>query len=329
MITSVKIERLRGIKEGELNNLTPLTVLVGGNGSGKSTVLEALQIGAASTPQIQVWYSVYRRKGVDKGFQWLFWGYNENGEISISIETNKNAQRDIVISCKDRSLKRKENSPDKAHWVKLDIPIIKPDLARHHRDESTILPGVEWISILEPYPGTFPNLAELWSSLKQQGKHQLTNDIIREIIPDFDTLDALYSNGDFVLHNSFRTQGKGSVPVAFSGDGIHALVRFCLELGLSQGGTVLIEEPEVHQHYRTMHLTAKVIWAAIKRDIQVILTTHSLEFIDALLEACPDDADVNALSIVRTNLVEGSLLTRRYSGEETLLARREIQDDLR
>ena len=45
MYSSVKIENLRGIREGVVEDLAPLTVLVGPNNSGKSTVLEGLYLG--------------------------------------------------------------------------------------------------------------------------------------------------------------------------------------------------------------------------------------------------------------------------------------------
>ena len=41
MITKLSIKNFRGIGEGELE-LAPLTILLGGNNSGKSTILEAL-----------------------------------------------------------------------------------------------------------------------------------------------------------------------------------------------------------------------------------------------------------------------------------------------
>jgi AAA15 family ATPase/GTPase len=46
MIGSLKIERFRGISSGCLDEFTPLTVIVGPNGSGTSTVLEAFHIAA-------------------------------------------------------------------------------------------------------------------------------------------------------------------------------------------------------------------------------------------------------------------------------------------
>jgi predicted ATP-dependent endonuclease of OLD family len=41
MITKLRIKNFRGIKEGEIE-LAPLTILLGGNNSGNTTILEAL-----------------------------------------------------------------------------------------------------------------------------------------------------------------------------------------------------------------------------------------------------------------------------------------------
>ena len=45
----------------------------------------------------------------------------------------------------------------------------------------------------------------------------------------------------------------------------------------------MLEEPEVHEHPAAMRQSARAILAAIRRDIQIILSTHSVELIDALL----------------------------------------------
>ena len=42
MIRSVEIKNFRGIQDGKLEDLTPLVILVGPNGCGKSTILDAL-----------------------------------------------------------------------------------------------------------------------------------------------------------------------------------------------------------------------------------------------------------------------------------------------
>src|SRR6266571_6439785 len=47
MIEKLEIENYRGIAHGEISGLAPLTILVGPNSSGKSTVLEALLLSAS------------------------------------------------------------------------------------------------------------------------------------------------------------------------------------------------------------------------------------------------------------------------------------------
>ena len=66
----------------------------------------------------------------------------------------------------------------------------------------------------------------------------------------------------------------------------------------------------------------------MKRGIQVILTTHSLEMIDSLL-ALADDGELDKMAFYRANLEEGQLKTHRLSGKEASVARTEIEDDLR
>jgi predicted ATPase len=54
VITAIEIEGLRGIRQGALQGLAPLTVLTGPISSGKSTVLEALSVVAAPQPFLQL-----------------------------------------------------------------------------------------------------------------------------------------------------------------------------------------------------------------------------------------------------------------------------------
>src|SRR5262245_64220493 len=49
MLKALKIEGLRGIASANLEDLAPLTILVGPNGSAKSTVLEAAGVACAGT----------------------------------------------------------------------------------------------------------------------------------------------------------------------------------------------------------------------------------------------------------------------------------------
>jgi AAA15 family ATPase/GTPase len=75
--------------------------------------------------------------------------------------------------------------------------------------------------------------------------------------------------------------------------------------------------------------SAKIIAAAVQRNVQVILTTHSLELIDALLGEAKDRDLLDKLAVFRTNLTEGQLATSRISGADAAFSRQQIEDDLR
>ena len=73
LISSIEITNFRGIREGKLENLTPLTILVKPNGCGKSTVLDAMLIGTSQYPGTGVTHVVQRHSDVKEGDRWLFW----------------------------------------------------------------------------------------------------------------------------------------------------------------------------------------------------------------------------------------------------------------
>jgi len=145
------------------------------------------------------------------------------------------------------------------------------------------------------------------------------------VFPGVNNVEILTENGEPILH---FVLSEYSVPASLAGDGILSLLRLSLELAASGGGVALLEEPEVHQHPGAIQQSARAILAAVRRQIQVVLTTHSLELIDALLGAS-SDLDLDRLSLYRLQLQEGKLKSSRLSGPEIAFARAEIEDDLR
>ena len=93
VISSIEITRFRGIREGKLEDLTPLVVLVGPNGCGKSSVLDALLIAANPVPGEAVVRTVRRHQGVEQGPAWLFWRAETQNPPEITVASAKNSLR--------------------------------------------------------------------------------------------------------------------------------------------------------------------------------------------------------------------------------------------
>lgn len=45
----------------------------------------------------------------------------------------------------------------------------------------------------------------------------------------------------------------------------------------------MVEEPEVYQHPRSIRQQARALLAAMRRGVQLVVTTHSLELIDEVV----------------------------------------------
>lgn len=116
--------------------------------------------------------------------------------------------------------------------------------------------------------------------------------------------------------------------MTLAGDGIRTFLQVALNLATLRGGLVLIEEPETHQHPGAIRRTAKVLLAAVRRGVQVVVTTHSLELIDDVLDEADDD-DLARLALFNLALRDGELRSARYSGTDVAFARTELERDLR
>lgn len=337
MIDGVHIENLRGIRAATLGGLTPLTVLVGPNGSGKSTVLDAVLLGGSRKPAAAAGHVVKRRSSLRHGARWLFRGGQEEttAVAGISVSGTRFSARKLAWSearilpdLRRRLVERGAEGPYSAIQVEVADDRADVAFAADNTFESSegivalMYPGGR---IVDPQLGL--PLEELYSRITERGMRSFVLDLVRQVVPTLEALEVLTHHNDPRLHLTFS---DGSVPVAVSGDGVRALLRICLELGAGErGGVYLLEEPEMHQHPGAMRQSAHAIAAAVGRGAQILLSTHSLELIDALLDHL-DEAALHSLSLHRLRLSrDGVLATSRLEGAEILASRDEIKDDLR
>jgi len=338
VISSIEITRFRGIREGKLEDLTPLVVLVGPNGCGKSTVLDALLIGASPTPAEAVVRTVRRHHGVEQGPLWLFWRGETQNPPGVVVRSAKGPGRRCHLSWEAMS------SEERGKLAKITCLVDWPGtpgisskscaatFARRSRYDQckggTVagLDGVSEIRLIESdRDERQAPLHELYTATRRAGRQGEARAIIAQLIPHMRDLEILTEADKPIMYLVYE---DCAVPVALSGDGIRALARVTLELASRPAGVVLLEEPEVHQHPGAIRQTMRAVLAAVRRDIQVILTTHSLELIDALLAESSDE-DLEKFSLYRLELEDGRLISVRMPGPDVAFSRNQIENDLR
>ena len=325
MISSVEITRFRGIREGKLEDLTPLVVLVGPNGSGKSSVLDALLIGAAPVVSDAVGQAAVRHQGVKWAAQWLLWRTGEYGPAEIDVTTPTKMTRRCRLAPEPLQPNRIRWNVHSGDSRGEGVVVVNPP-GHSGGGGALLLDDVRQVRIVEsPRERTQSRLHELLTQCIQRGQRSEVRAAIAEVVPDVKDIVILTEGDSPIVHLEYPDY---SIPAALAGDGIHSLLRTALELISTANGVVLFEEPEVHQHPGAIRQTMRAILAAVRRDIQVILTTHSLELIDCLLAESSDE-DLERLSLYRLQLDDGALVSHRMSGPDVSFARTQIENDLR
>ncbi|HLK55449.1 MAG TPA: AAA family ATPase [Chthonomonadaceae bacterium] len=324
MIRSIEIKNLRGIQEGKLDDLTPLTILVGPNGCGKSTILDALLIGANPIPEVN--QAFIRRPGLNDRERWLSWKGKREIAIEIAVATYERGIRQTRLSVPQPSI------PQTGFQISIEqtniAETIKVELGQKNSGSLSPLIGVPSLKLLEGnVKGNIPNLPQLLTEVLVQGSEETVNSLVKELIPNATGLRILVDSSNAPLvHLQFSDH---AVPVAVTGDGLQTLLRLSLELLAFPGGVVLFEEPEVHQHPRAIYQSGRAIFAAVRRGIQVIIATHSIDLIDSLLAEVKSDEELARISVFRLALQEGCLRSSRLTGSEAISLRTTIEEDLR
>lgn len=325
LITSITIDRLRGIKHGEVSGLTGLSILLGPNGCGKSTVLEALLIGGAPLLGDAVGRAVRRRVETRFGLPWLFWERGAEGDIEISV-ANLEAFDSTTVW---------QSAPGEAAARTLQRGVaVGPDIQVAFEPDNTYRASrggrpAPFLRLIESSPGAIhAPLPPLFTDADLAGGLPFVDEVLRELVEDYDGL-KIQSDPDSqaVL---FLIRGGRQVPVSLSGEGISALIRMLLELAICRPhGTALLEEPEAHQYPRSIRLLARGVVEAIRRGVQVVVTTHSLELVQNLLHFAGEAAVLASTSVHLLRLRDNVLTATRLDGESARFQVEEMEADLR
>jgi energy-coupling factor transporter ATP-binding protein EcfA2 len=355
VIRSIEIKGLRGIREGKLTDLTPLVVLVGPNGSGKSTIIDALLIAANPNPPAAIGQAVARRERVYAGARWLLWKAGQDGPAELVVRADSESRR-FTLAITDRTKDYTQIEGKVTEYGDRDQSLSESNITAHfqggvpggYSGGVKGFDGVPEVRILDRRAtGDWPPLHQLYTTAVEQGLHKDVIASIRTLVPTLEDIQILAPGDVPVVYLSFgASAGRYAVPAALVGDGIRLLLDLTLELATRPGGVVLMEEPEAHMHPGAIRQCARAILLAVRRGVQVVLSTHSLELIDALVGES-SDADLEKLSLYRLKLQVGTtttfdergqgpgvrdagiLMSSRLAGPDVAFSRREIEDDLR
>lgn len=324
MIENLTVENYRSFQNYSMNNLKRVNLLTGLNNSGKTSLLEAVEILAAAGETRHLLDISARREEyiVKDDSEQLLLGdpraffYHRTLKSPIKIGTTK---WNVELKVDRPEIESVGYNEGEVLLVERNgIPFTSPRIHIPTRlkggfngdDRRASWGGV--ISHFERfcpvlYLGTnkigFTKIASLWDELTKEGSEELAQDALR-------LLDGRVSRIEFISTERriyIGLNGKRQLaPIGSHGEGMQRMFGIALMLASVKGGILLVDEIDTGLHYSVLaDMWKLVIGTAIKNDIQVFATTHSLDCLRGLNEACqanPEYASEISLQTIKRNL---------------------------
>ena len=343
MITSVTIESFRGVREGGVDGLAPISILVGPNNTGKSTVLEALAIAGMGGAVADIAGLVLRRGGPPhdalgravargasrasvslmtiEGNAWTS-ALSFGGDLRFDMleEARRTGSRDPMIPCHVAAT-RGGRSVQMVCYVD---PSGRCSDSLREGGGSLLGDAFAFVDI-EAVRGAGA-LEDAYTRIDQAGQLGTVVKALSRSMPGLTDLRILKLGSDFVLHTFFADGPP--VPAYVAGDGFKRFLELAAAVVGKDKSVVLLEEPESFQHPRYLQELATLLHLAAKEGTQIILSTHSIELIDLLLNA-PEAEGQPYPAVHRLRLHEGKLRATSIPRESALFGRENLLEDLR
>ncbi|MCC7429812.1 AAA family ATPase, partial [bacterium] len=315
-LEKITIENFRGITQSStVSGFNKMTILVGPNNSGKSTLLESIFLGTCEGVAGNFYkilgFVVYRRG--DFGNATISKTFNEEKPVLFNFElSNENFvkikltnQKNSVLINYSTNIVSKRDKP--SQWE------VNYNELLNSKIFLKFLGKVQFIDTKAVMQNK--QLEDIYRDFESQNKTQAFVKMLSENSQALSKLTdfrlSLEEDGTTVLFASFdREPPNHRHPAYFLGDGAKKLMQVFGTIANCKDGICLLEEPEAFQHPKYSNLLVKIFEDAIyKNNTQIILCTHSLEFVDSILENFNElgEDKLNDVSILQTELVEGKL----------------------
>ncbi len=330
------LRRFRGIVEGEIK-LSKLTVLVGPNNAGKTSILEALLLAHGVhlrvlgrltvaailshihqtlesrglvhllhqyTSRAVVWYSVARGDWalvIDRLGDALVLYYVASRDISIEWLLKAHTS---AIEAKAHTIVK--TSVTNGSWTVLGG---HGSTCVGGRDEGVVVSALLVRPDLEHF--VFNQLYQNWLDITTKGATRRAALWVSGIAGEqyADILAEPFLGGKPTLY-AYRARDGARIRLGDLGDGVTLLMAARLAVEYADPQLLLWDDVESHMNPRTLQLLALWLAELVDHGKQVVVTTHSLEAATTIADMC-DDA-----RIVRLTLRDGRLATEYYSAED-------------
>ncbi len=286
MITNITLKNFKCFREVSINPKL-LTVLIGPNGTGKSSVLQALLLLKQSVGegQLQIQGDCVNLSGPDDVIpNFLPQELTSRGEIRIGLNTDRDNSGLNFWAAFNRGL-RLLDPEEINHSIPIDVPGSFSPMGRI-LSSLTVVPAIRGFSRPKYNLGS-NHYRQLPLDLRFDGQEeQLATNLVYSRPLEEKLSEAMVRvteagiRAEMIPSNSIAVKslhGTRATNIVAEGSGTNTLILpFHQLIESGKGSTVLIEEPEIHLHPKAQADLAEVMAETAKaEDKQIIMTTHS------------------------------------------------------
>lgn len=307
----ITLESYKVFSNFEIDRLNRINIIAGTNNSGKTTLLEAIYLLCnqndvaslfdltKSRGKVQEIDPHYLKEGI--GDKSRISGKFNNFGVSLLLEKYEDPEvdklDDYVTSIKMDGRIDEQNLSTTIHTYEFNA------MKREYQQIQHICNSF----LSSPYMYNIDKLVALYNKTletKIEGilAYDLVIDFVKKIDPSIQRIFYTEDQGQkkFVVDSSKFTDRN--VDLTSYGEGIFRVFELALSFASCKNGVLLIDEFETAIHYSLLiEFTKFVQKLAIKFNVQVFLTTHSKECIDAFVKNEYHNEDISAY-LISSNL---------------------------
>lgn len=340
-IKSIKIKNYRGIKELEIDKLNNINILLGDNNAGKTSLLEAIQIFLNPTlytlSKISSQRNNYKTEIRMNPLDSLYYLFNVQSSTPhfFSIEGKiKNEKKKVRISAKK----------EKIYQIDIDNPTTN---SQHEIDnyiyELEANKDLEKLELNKNSDLSFKLVPQSFNVYFVQTIEHMINDVFVELLKskeikdkailllkefDEDIVDIRYIPEENNYIPKIEVINGEYIPIALYGDGLKKALTMLNAILKAKNGVLLIDEYETALHTSIMKKVFRFMADIAKlQNVQLFLTTHSIEAVDKFLEA--NNSILSDISIIRLKKKAEKTYAKILTGEEALVNREKYNLELR
>jgi len=348
MFKQIEIKNFRGIKELKVENLKKFNVFVGDNGSGKTSILDAVYISInPNNPDLPRRTNEFRKidEISERSWKALFNNFDSDNNISINSLLTENKKRNIQIEAmfefqKEEYLKSlgkvsKTSSDSKMKKniiglnIKFDVNGKKYE-SGINQQEQRMPDGVSLFRLLpradekynELLTGTYANS----STIRDQSNMVEALNNVLNLKKESEVVEFLRNFKESVSGIQFDNNKKINiidddfderVLLNTYGDGLVRGLNYYLA-ALNNNNIILIDEIENGLHWSKQMVVFEYLYKISEefKDVQFFMTSHSYDVVKSLYETAEEFDFMSDVNICRVESANGRSRIEYFNGDD-------------